>query len=766
MWLAQSASPVVILDCGTGFASALAELMTHRGIPAVLSVSVPEGALRVIDASSLREGGGLLERNLACFRNIREFAKNPGSENSFFIAVQDMGGRFGSLLSDHQGADLKTGLRALLKTLRIEKAEGLIRLIDLDRQMLSPLRQAEKVFSEILQGGKDPEVGLCHSGERLIPEILPAPLSESRIAPDLPEEHSVVLVSGGGRGVTAAACRELARVRPLKFILLGRTALEEEADCFHGVEDEASLRQALLTDTEKDGRKLSPVEASRMVRQVLAAREIRQQTSCLREMGSQVCYLDVDIRDKAALGKALQSTGKEWGPIRGLIHGAGLIRDKLIVDKTDEQFEEVFQTKVTGLQNLLDLLQDEPLSLICLFSSVVAEYGNRGQSDYAMANEMLNHLAVAESVTRGASCRVLSLLWGPWNGGMVSSALAEHFRSRGVSLLEEDEGCRLFLEELSSGDRREMCPLLGKHPQAFSGEHVDAAALFSGKKVWAEIYVDQSSHPYLSSHVIQGRVTIPVVMVCEWLSRLCHQYFPDFPAREFLDLKVFRGLVADGFTGRGNCFRLEAVCQKADRDGAELLCTVCNEAGLVFYSARALIRKTAKQLPEELRWQIPQLSVVPDGPAPEYGGALFHGPDFQVIESLSALDRAGAVAMIKGVRGMLWQDEDWETDPAVCDGGLQLAVLWSEKVLGGASLPTGISRFRNLSSSPGDESVRCVLRGRDLRGQCAVSDMYFLDQDDHLLFVMEGVETHLRPDMKKTLVPSAEDRAHAADCGI
>ena len=124
--------------------------------------------------------------------------------------------------------------------------------------------------------------------------------------------------------------------------------------------------------------------------------------------------------------------------------------DKLIVDKTPAQFDRVFDTKVVGLRNLLAATSDDPLKVLCLFSSVAARTGNVGQADYAMANEVLNKVAISERARRGDRCVVKSLGWGPWEGGMVTPALKRHFESLGVELIGLDIGARMLVDELAS----------------------------------------------------------------------------------------------------------------------------------------------------------------------------------------------------------------------------------------------------------------------------------------------------------------------------
>ena len=106
------------------------------------------------------------------------------------------------------------------------------------------------------------------------------------------------------------------------------------------------------------------------------------------------------------------------------MHGAGVLADKFILDKTAEQFNSVFDTKVSGLRNILSELDLPRLKLLALYSSSTARFGRTGQCDYAMANEVLNKTARLLE-RRLPDCRVASFNWGPWDGGMVNDGLAK-----------------------------------------------------------------------------------------------------------------------------------------------------------------------------------------------------------------------------------------------------------------------------------------------------------------------------------------------------
>jgi hypothetical protein len=77
---------------------------------------------------------------------------------------------------------------------------------------------------------------------------------------------------------------------------------------------------------------------------------------------------------------------------------------------------------------------------------------------------------------------------------------------------------------------------------------------------------------------------------------------------------------------------------------------------------------------------------------------------------------------------------------------LQLALLWCQHVLGGASLPTGIGEIRTWADAPVDGPIHCTLTGRTAKGKKSVSDLAFRDASGNLLAELVGVETHLLPD--------------------
>lgn len=96
----------------------------------------------------------------------------------------------------------------------------------------------------------------------------------------------------------------------------------------------------------------------------------------------------------------------------------------------------------------------EDTRFVVFFSSVAGVYGNRGQTDYAAANEFLDKLAAR--LNRRIRGRAVSVAWGPWDGtGMVTPELRREYGRRGIGLISPREGVRSLLEELSFGEADE-----------------------------------------------------------------------------------------------------------------------------------------------------------------------------------------------------------------------------------------------------------------------------------------------------------------------
>ncbi len=254
-----------------------------------------------------------------------------------------------------------------------------------------------------------------------------------------------VLVTGGAGGSPAVVATELARRWRPTLLLVGTSPMPDEREEPRRPPGSTSRGRAEggpARSPPPSGRPVAPADLEQAYRSLLHAREIRATLAAIREAGAVVEYAQADVRDADALGTTLEGWRRRFGDPVGLIHGAGVIQDKLLRDKTPEAFDRVLGTKLDGALNLARLLAARTLRFAALFSSVAGRFGNRGQADYAAANEALNKLAIW--LDRRWPGRVVSVNWGPWSGvGMVSD-LEEHLGRRGLGMIAPEAGCAAF----------------------------------------------------------------------------------------------------------------------------------------------------------------------------------------------------------------------------------------------------------------------------------------------------------------------------------
>ncbi|MEO3745579.1 SDR family oxidoreductase [Plantactinospora sp. B5E13] len=357
------------------------------------------------------------------------------------------------------------GLRGLFRTIAREFPSVDARLVIVDGR--EPVeRLGETLVDELLAGGETPVVDRGGGGRRTY-DLAPASLGALATGGAGPagdgvaearaiglDPDSVLLLIGGARGITSWAARALATAARCRIELAGRTPFPDGLPdpALAAATDAAAVRAVLAR--QRTG---SPAAIARAAQAVLAGREVEATVRELGELGASVRYHSLDVRDAQATERLITAVHNEYGRIDGLVYAAGVIEDRLIVDKDPESFTRVFDTKVAGARsvlNALDTLGSRP-RFVVLYGSIAAVHGNRGQGDYAAANDALETIGARWAARTGNRC--LTVHWGPWapvdgHGGMVSPELARELARRGIGLIDPEDGARSLLSELAWGD--------------------------------------------------------------------------------------------------------------------------------------------------------------------------------------------------------------------------------------------------------------------------------------------------------------------------
>jgi NAD(P)-dependent dehydrogenase (short-subunit alcohol dehydrogenase family) len=407
------------------------------------------------------------------FNLTREFAEDLRSSaregGGWFINLTGLGGRFG--LGGAAGSLAGAGTLGISKTLKREYPELRVLNLDVDPDLPADVLSAQ-LLQELRHAEDDTlEVGVTRQG-RWRPALRPAPAPR-----DLPPLDStagaVILITGGAYGVTADVARGLAGRGEPRLILVGRSALPgPESPQTEGL-DRAALRQSFLQEVRGRNQPVLPAEIERSVNRILKDREIRANLVACRAAGATVEYHALDVRDAGQFGRLIDDLYERFGRIDGVVHGAGVIEDRLIADKTLASFRNVFRTKVDGAWTLARKLRPEGLKFLVFFGSVSGRFGAAGQVDYSAANEVLNKLA--GDLRRRWLAQVVCINWGPWDGGMVSDGRRQVYAAHGVGLIPVEAGTEAFLAEFRLGGRPSAEVVVSCSVEQIAGARTKAA---------------------------------------------------------------------------------------------------------------------------------------------------------------------------------------------------------------------------------------------------------------------------------------------------
>jgi NAD(P)-dependent dehydrogenase (short-subunit alcohol dehydrogenase family) len=354
----------------------------------------------------------------------------------------------------------------MVKALSREFTDRHLRVVhvnpDADAAALAP-----RLVDEYTDEERWPAQTALDGARRLTCEVVDdsSPPEEIGFTTRLEQSGAVVLVTGGARGVTAQAALAIAGLGRGHIELLGRTpwpAVDEDP-LTAGAPVLADVRRILIGSGRFSTPSAIEAECGRLFRE----REMRATVLALEGLGAEVRYHQADVRDAEALAGIVRDVETRLGRIDLVVHGAGVLDDRLVRDKTLEGFDRVFATKVDAARTLLDVTPAD--TTLVFFGSVSGVFGNRGQVDYAAANDALDELAETAGHTRPG--RVVTIDWGPWAGtGMVSPELEREYARRGIGLIEADEGAQALLGELARASGRSRLVVMRARPEAMAPE--------------------------------------------------------------------------------------------------------------------------------------------------------------------------------------------------------------------------------------------------------------------------------------------------------
>jgi hypothetical protein len=259
------------------------------------------------------------------------------------------------------------------------------------------------------------------------------------------------------------------------------------------------------------------------------------------------------------------------------------------------------------------------------------------------------------------------------------------------------------------------------------------------RHVLLDVPVSATTHGYLRDHALGSAPLVPVALAIEWLLRGARDCHRDPPVSAIRDLRVLRAIHLPRID-EGE--RLVVRCEVAP---GETRCLLLQPG----HGARPCVTAVV-----HVDGSGPAASSAPEdadeAPACYDGVELFHGPMFRVLRTVGPISERGVSATLVGLADRGWPAEPWITDPAACDAAMQLAVLWTGRMLGAHTLPMAVGTVRVHRPGPVSGPVRARAIGRSVGTGTAVCDVILFDAAGGVVAELGGIECVRRPETART----------------
>ncbi|MBD2511960.1 type I polyketide synthase, partial [Nostoc muscorum FACHB-395] len=169
----------------------------------------------------------------------------------------------------------------------------------------------------------------------------------------------------------------------------------------------------------------------------------------MEQAGVQVQVIQADITDFNQVKQLLEPCKSQ---LRGIIHAAGVLSDRIILQQTWESFTQVMAPKIQGAWNLHHLTEDVSLDFFVMFSSAASLLGAAAQGNYAAANAFLDAFA---HYRHSQGLPALSINWGAW-AEVGMAATLDRSQSVGVERIGLQQGLQVLESLLSRADMAQV----------------------------------------------------------------------------------------------------------------------------------------------------------------------------------------------------------------------------------------------------------------------------------------------------------------------
>ena len=284
-------------------------------------------------------------------------------------------------------------------------------IVDLDDE--STDTNAHRILQEIRHSDSEDQVAF-RNNQRYVPRLNHARHPQQPDSKISLSVNGTYVITGGLGGLGIATARWMIERGARRFLILSHTQLPPRSD---------------WNDTIREGNHLTD-----KLKAILE----------FESLGASVHLAPVDVGDEEGMLSFFRTFQREaWPPIRGVIHAAGVLQDRSLINMDRDSFRKVMHPKLYGTWLLHRCVRDCPLDFFVLFSSAASVIGSAGQGNHAAANAFLDSFAHYRQ-TLGLPAH--SINWGPWSdiGAVAGKNLSLSLGKTGVKAIPPQVGIELL----------------------------------------------------------------------------------------------------------------------------------------------------------------------------------------------------------------------------------------------------------------------------------------------------------------------------------
>ncbi|WP_169944073.1 type I polyketide synthase [Microbispora sp. H11081] len=519
----------------------------------------------------------------------------------------------------------------------------------------------DRVVAEVAATNGFAEVYYDADGVRRVPTLRALPVRPAAQAQPLGPED-VLLVTGGGKGITAECALAVAEDTGAKLAVLGRSDPAGDAEL------SATLRR-------------------------------------MAEAGVTVRYARADVTDLGQVRRGIAELEAELGQVTAVLHGAGRNEPVGLAGLDADAFRRTFAPKVGGLRNVLDVVDAGRLRLLVTFGSIIGRAGLHGEAHYATANEWLADLT-AEVADKHPGCRAICMEWSVWSDVGMGERLSvvEGLTRKGIVPITPAQGVeimrRLVADPASpvvaviSGRTEGIGTVRRDEPPLPLLRFVDRPLVrYHGVELVTEVEVNSGTDLYLADHLLDGNLLFPAVFGMEAMAQVAYAATGRAETPAIEDARFLRPIVVP--PSGSTTLRIAATVTGDDIVEAAIR---SSDTGFEVDHFRATLRYTGEPVADGPPGQVAEgLPPVTLDPAREmYGDVLFQGGRFHRLRRYHRAAARHVDADVAAVADGDWFARYLPDTLLLGDPGTRDALMHGNQVCvpDATLLPVGIERVR------------------------------------------------------------------------